>query len=654
MPRRYEDRRKIIEASRAKIGEEQAIKGRVVSSRLFTARTGTRILDVTLKSGGRTIHAVWYNMPYLKSKFPAGMILVVYGKVELQRALQITHPVYEVIGEDNEGDNIEIGRIVPVYPLTENITQKYLRRVIYSALTEHAGELKEWLPSDIMARRSLVDERFAIENIHFPFSFDNVKRAYKRLVFEEFFLLQLIMALRRSKIMKRGKKHDRAELSLEEFEGLFSFDLTLSQKRCVKDIEKDMKSGSPMYRLVQGDVGSGKTVTAMYAALLAVRNGSQAAIMAPTEILARQHFREISKVFMPLGVNVQLLVSGMDPGVSRRVRKDAAEGTIDVLVGTHALIQEGIDYDDLGLAVIDEQHKFGVEQRGALKEKGKTPDVLVMTATPIPRSLVLTLFGDMDVSVIREKPPGRKEIYTYWVKEQQRKYIYSFIREEISKGRQAYVVYPVIKRTAGTDLRSAEEMYDNFRSGVFSDLSVALVHGKMKASEKKTVMERFKAGEHDILITTTLIEVGVDVPNASVMLIEHAERYGLAQLHQLRGRIGRSNFDSYCILMGDPATEDAALRLSAVADISDGFEIAEKDLDIRGPGEFLGTKQSGLPDIKIGDIGKDHLIMEYARTEARELIEKDPGLKSLHNRGIRRRLIEKFGKKRENPENGGT
>ena len=643
LPRKYEDRRKIISVKDAQIGENQAVWGTVLKTGLFTARTGRRIFEMSVGDGNKRIYAVWYNQPFLDKIFLPGQKVVLFGKIELQRRLQITHPIFEIITEDSDQkESLEIGRIVPQYSITENITQKYLRKIIYQGLKHHLTDIEEWLPSQIMAKRKLVDTKFAFDNIHFPHSPDNIKRSYKRLVFEEFFMLQLVLALKREKKKQKGIQHKIDEISLKEFEALFDFELTNAQRKCIEDIQRDMSKEEPMHRLIQGDVGSGKTVLAMYALLVAVKNGYQAALMAPTEILARQHFINISEIFMPMGINVQFLVKEADKKAAARIKKDIKGGEINIVIGTHALIQEEVEYKKLGLVVVDEQHKFGVLQRDALRKKGLSPDMLVMTATPIPRSLVLTFFGDMDVSLLKEKPSGRQSAATYWVREDQRASVYAFIREEVSRGRQVFIVYPRVKETETSNLKSVEEMYQELSTKVFSGLRVDMLHGKMKTKEKERIMDEFRGKKCDILIATTVVEVGVDIPNATVMMIEHAERYGLAQLHQLRGRIGRGEYASYCILMGEPSTEEAYERLSAITDIEDGFEIAEKDLDIRGPGEFLGTKQSGLPEIRIGNISKDFDIMEQAREEAKNMVKVDPLLQDKNHSGIKRNLILRF------------
>ncbi|MFH1665025.1 MAG: ATP-dependent DNA helicase RecG, partial [Candidatus Omnitrophota bacterium] len=631
LPRRYEDRSDIVEVKDIVPGKTQGVIGKVLKTSVFSARTGTRIFEIEIGGPGRRLFGVWYNQPFMSNVFSAGQTVALYGKVEVFNRLLMNHPVFEVLDEGCVKDSLDIGRIVPIYSLTEKLTQKYMHKVVFQAIRGHVGEAQDPLPTRLRASRKLVDLKFAIENIHYPHSFENLERAYKRLVFEEFFILQVIMALRRRKVKEKGIRHEVRSDLLSDFEKLFSFELTSDQARCIKEIEKDMSSEKPMYRLLQGDVGSGKTVVSMYALLLTVKNGYQGAIMAPTEILARQHYVTISKTFMPLGVNVRLLINGLDRASRENVEREIADGEADIIVGTHSLFQEGIEYENLGLVIIDEQHKFGVEQAKALRRKGRVPDTLIMTATPIPRSLALTLFGDMDISSLKSKPAGRGNVYTYRVDEDKREAVYGFLRDEVSKGRQAFIVCPRVKKTGASALKSAEETYEHLSGDVFKDLRLALIHGRMKTDEKEKVMDGFRKGERDILVATTVIEVGVDIPNVTVMVIEHAEQYGLAQLHQLRGRIGRGKHESYCILIGAPGTETSRERLSAVVSTDDGFEIAEKDMDIRGPGEFLGTRQSGLPELKFGNIARDFSIMEEARKDAFGLVEEDPALEDPRN-----------------------
>ncbi|MDD5634031.1 MAG: ATP-dependent DNA helicase RecG, partial [Candidatus Omnitrophica bacterium] len=513
LPRRYEDRTTIREIKDVIPGESQGVIGNVLKTHIFTARTGTSIYEIEIGDETKNLHAVWYNLPFMSKVFSKGQKVVLYGRCEYQRRLEMIHPVYEILDEKEEKASLDIGRIVPFYPLTENLSQKYLRKIVYRALDACVKGIKDPLPTQIRARHKLVDTQFAVENIHFPYSFDNLEKAYRRLVFEEFFVLQVIMALRRKRIQNKGIKHEIKEGLFADFEKLFNFKLTGDQKKCIKEIEKDMSSQKSMYRLLQGDVSSGKTVVAMYALLLTVENGYQAAMMVPTEVLARQHYMTLSETFMPLGIDVRLLTGSMGPKDREKVKREIMEGEADIVVGTHALIQEGIAYKNLGLVVVDEQHKFGVMQRKELRKKGGMPDTLVMTATPIPQSLVMTVFGDMDISVLKEKPADRIPVATYSVGEDKRRAIYEFIRDQIQQGRQAFIVCPRIKMSGLSDLASAEDIYARLRKDVFKKEKLALIHGRMKTEEKERVMTDFCDGKYDILVATTVIEVGLDIPN---------------------------------------------------------------------------------------------------------------------------------------------
>jgi len=643
LPRRYEDRSKVAEIGSLGPGDESSVIGDIEKTAVFKARTGTNITEIVINDGTGRIYAVWYNMPFMIKNFKSGQKVLLYGKVELYNRLQITHPVYEILDDEANRESLEVGRIVPVYPVTQDLSQKYMRKTVHNAISRYLGHLPEVLPTYIRARRKLVDAKFAIGNIHFPHSMENLQRAYRRLVFEEFFILQVIMALKRKKQAKKGISHKIREGLLSDFQDLFDFELTEDQKRCIRDIENDMARGIPMNRLLQGDVGSGKTVVAMYALLMAVHSGYQAVMMAPTEILARQHYVTVSQTLMPLGLNIRLLVNGLDDSTKDAVKKEISEGNADIILGTHSVFQENVNYDNLGLVIIDEQHKFGVDQRKSLRDKNIEADTLVMTATPIPRSLVLTVYGDMDISVLKSKPSGRGPVATYWVGEDKRAEVYRFIGEQLDDGRQAFVVCPRIKKGDKTSLASAEEMFEKLSKDIFRRYRVALIHGGKKTEENDKVMRKFGKGEYDILVTTTIVEVGVDIPNATVMLVEQADRYGLAQLHQLRGRIGRGkDMASYCVLMGEPSTEGGKERLNAISTMDDGFQISEKDLDLRGPGEFFGTRQSGLPELKFGDIIRDFKIMEEARIEAFCVIDNDAQLQDQRHLWIKKSIIERF------------
>ncbi|MDP3791286.1 MAG: ATP-dependent DNA helicase RecG [Candidatus Omnitrophota bacterium] len=658
LPRRYEDRSSIIPIKDLKIGESQVVQGEIVVSGSRTSRAGMPIFQVAVSDATGIVHAVWFNQPYLRDMLKKGDKVVLYGRVERYDKLQITQPEYEVLEEGTVPifSSLNMGRIVPVYTLTEQLTQKFLRSLIFKTLEEHARLLVEKLPTYMIAREKLVDIKFAIRNIHFPANFTMLEKAYKRIVFEEFIALQLALALRKKGAAAESSMLGHTIISgalSEAFKERLPFELTDGQKKAIADIERDMSRGKPMNRLLEGDVGSGKTVVAAHALTLAAQNGFQSVLMAPTEVLARQHFISLSELLMPLGINIALLVGGIDAKVRQGMYSRIKEGAVDIVVGTHAIIQEGLGFKKLGLAVIDEQHKFGVQQRAILRNKGYNPHVLVMTATPIPRTLALTVYGDLDISIIKELPKGRKPIVTYWVEEDKREEIYGFIKEELDKGRQAYVVCPIIEshRRGGIAennmaprrcTQSAIDTFEKLSGEVFTSYKVGLLHGKMDSKEKDKIMKEFKKGKIQVLVSTVVIEVGIDIPNATVMLIESAERFGLSQLHQLRGRIGRGEHESYCVLLSNPKTDAAIERLKAIEGTLDGFEIAEIDMDLRGPGELFGTRQHGLPEIRFGNITKDFDIMEAARKEAFALVERDPNFKEDHHKGLKKALGDRF------------
>ena len=646
LPTRYEDRSRFTSIKELKVGEHQTVQGEIITLSSRLTKTGMPIFQIAITDQTGFIHAVWFNQPYLIDYFRKGQRVIIYGKVEMYDKLQIVQPEYEILKSD-EKDSINIGRIVPVYSLTGQLTQRYLRSLAFLAVTNYSKFLIERLPSYLIARSKVVDIKFAIRNIHFPVSFDNLEKAYRRIVFEEFFMLQLALAIKKKDVKFEGSAFtfSLADGLIDSFKRTIPFELTEGQKKAVSEIERDLSSGRPMNRLIEGDVGSGKAVGASYALVLAVQNGFQGVLMAPTEVLARQHFIGLSELLMPLGINIVLLIHGIDPKMKERLYSEIREGRVNIVVGTHAIIQEAVEFKRLGLAVIDEQHKFGVTQRAALRQKGYNPHVLVMTATPIPRTLALTVYGDLDISIIRDLPKGRRPITTYLVEEEKRGEVYNFIKEELNKGRQAYIVYPLIDRPVqGSRFKAqgAVDMFEKFKREVFSEFEVGLLHGRMSSKEKERVMKDFKKGKIGVLVSTIVIEVGIDIPNATVMLIENAERFGLAQLHQLRGRVGRGGHESYCILLANPRTEEAKDRLKALEETLDGFQIAEADLNIRGPGEFFGTRQHGLPEIRFGNILKDFDIMEVARKEAFGLIAKDPNLAEEHHKLLKENLLSRF------------
>jgi len=641
-PRRHEDRSRVKRIAEIKPGNPETIKGKVLTFGDRTSKKGMSIFQVAVGDSTGVIHATWFNQPYMKDKFKVGQELILYGKVERYNYLQINNPEYEILTGTKE-DLVHMARIVPVYPLTESLNQRWFRNIVKFTVDNYADEIKEALPFEIRKRNNLMLLKEAVRNIHFPVSSLVLKKARERIVFDEFLILLTGIALKRAsvKIDLNGYSHKLEGDLTDRFKDSLPFQLTGSQSKVIKEIEEDMKSQKPMSRLLQGDVGSGKTIVALYALILTVQNGYQGVLMAPTEILAEQHYGNISALVKGLGINTLLLCGDLKEDERRRRRHMIEIGEADIIVGTHAIIQEGVVFKKLGLAVIDEQHKFGVMQRAALKSKSYNPDMLVMTATPIPRTLALTVYGDMDVSIIDELPPGRGQVKTLFFEEKNREKAYLIAEEQIKTGRQVYTVYPIIDESEKSDLRAAIKMHKDL-SRRFPDLKIGLLHGRMRSGEKEAVMHDYKDRKIDMLVSTIVIEVGVDIGNASVMIIEHAERFGLSQLHQLRGRIGRGRHMSYCILVSEPKSDDAKHRISAMLKTQDGFKIAEEDLEIRGPGEFFGTKQHGLPELKIANIVKDKGILEVARKEAFDIIKKDRFLRSPENRLIRDSLLAKF------------
>ena len=624
-PRDYQDRRKLARIKYLNIGELVTVEGEVLKVSEEKPRPGLSILKVTFTDGTDVLNGVWFNQPYLKKQFKKGERFFLSGELNEKSwrygKKEIYNPVYE---QADEGESIHTGRIVPIYSLTSGMTQKRLRQIIYNALEEYSCHMPDLLPEKLKKEYGLPDIAESIRGLHFPEGRKDYIRARVRLAFEELFLLQL-MVLKRKKgnLEKAGIIHRNSSEVIEKFLAGLPFRLTGAQYRVWKEIERDMEKPVPMQRLLQGDVGSGKTIIATLALLKTMANGYQGILMAPTEILAEQHYLKLSKLLQNTGFRIDLLIGSTGTAERKKILDGIAENRTNLIIGTHTLFQEGIDYYKPGLVVIDEQHRFGVEQRFRLKEKGENPDLLVMTATPIPRTLALTVYGDLDLSVIDELPPGRSPIITIWKNEEARMEIYRFTREKIAEGRQAYIVAPLIEPSEEVRAISALEIFEELTESIFQDLRIGLLHGRVSADEKNQIMEEFRTGKIDILVSTTVIEVGIDVPNASIMIIENAERFGLAQLHQLRGRVGRGSHQSYCFLLGNPTTEEGRQRLTVMTETSDGFRIAEEDLKIRGPGEFFGTKQSGMPDLKVANILKDHKLIRLARQEAENIINID-------------------------------
>ncbi len=636
LPRRYEDRRRIRPISSVAVGSRETVTGKVtdISIRRYRSRG---VLEVTIGDSTGLLRAKWFqgNFSYLAKKFKAGDRVIFTGEVKVfLYGKEMLHPDYEILDEADD-EMIHFKRIVPIYSETEGLHQKYIRRVMMRVVQDYAHCLSSPIPEEICRRNRLVDIGYAIRNVHFPDHDQDIEALNElrsdsrhRLVFDELFFFELGMALKRKgQVFEKGLTFPTGGPLVKKFHKLLSFDMTGAQKRVVAEIEADMSRPHPMHRLLQGDVGSGKTVVSMAAMVTACEAGYQAAIMAPTEILAAQHFNNISRWSQELGIEAALLTGNMKAVERKIVLKAIESGEIGIVVGTHAIIQEGVDFKNLGFVVIDEQHRFGVIQRAALREKGINPDVLVMTATPIPRTLAMTVYGDLDLSVIDELPPGKKPIKTKVFYEKGRDRVYDIIRREVEKGNQAFIVYPLVEESEALDLKDATSMAAHLQKDIFPDLRIGLVHGRMKGAEKDAIMEDFKGRSLDILVSTTVIEVGIDIPTASLMVVEHAERFGLSQLHQLRGRVGRSDIDSYCVLVAQhQRSADARKRLKVMEETNDGFLIAEEDLLIRGPGEFMGTRQSGLPDFRVASILRDAATLHDARREAFLLVEKDPGL----------------------------
>jgi ATP-dependent DNA helicase RecG len=627
-PLRYEDRSRLHPIGSLREGQTASISGEVVQCGLRpTRRPGFRIFEALVRDASGATRISWFNSSYLQDQIRRGQRLVLYGTLERNAysGLQITNPDFELL-EGDDADTLHIGRIVPVYERARSITPKMQRRLVHEALAKLPEDLDDPLPPEIRARLALPGRRAALDAVHFPdasCAMDalNAYRtpAQRRLVFEEFFRFQVGLVLRKRESDDERKAHvigvdDRVR---EALRAVLPFRLTAGQRQALKEIGDDMQRPQPMNRLLQGDVGAGKTIVAVLAAVLAMENGQQVAFMAPTEILAEQHSQTLTTLLSPTRFRVGLLTGHLGAAERRSMGKAIAAGEMHLVVGTHALVQKSVRFARLGLVIIDEQHRFGVLQRATLREKGLKPDMLVMTATPIPRTLALTTYGDLDVSSIKDLPPGRTPVRTAAKPESRRDEVYAFLRDELEAGRQAYVVYPIIEESEKTDLRAATEMADHLASDVFPQYKVALLHGRMKQDAKDRVMRAFAAGDLHVLVSTTVIEVGIDVPNAAVMVIEHAERFGLSQLHQLRGRVGRGSHQSSCILLYQyPVSDDARERLKVMTETTDGFVIAEKDLVLRGPGDMFGTRQAGAPTLRVGDLLRDHALMECARAEA--------------------------------------
>ncbi|MGQ9682929.1 MAG: ATP-dependent DNA helicase RecG [Anaerolineae bacterium] len=646
LPRRHDDYSRLKTIAELRYGEEVTLVATIWDTKTRQARNGIHVTTCILADRSGTIEVTWFNQPYLASRLRPGREIVISGKVEeyLGR-LTFQSPIWEPL----EREQLHTGRLLPAYPLTEGITDRWLRRLVKTALDGFASQIEDPLPPDLRAREGLPELSAALHAMHFPRNTKELELARRRLCFEEFLLIQLGVARKRH----AWRSHQGMPLApsplVDRFLASLPFQLTGAQRRVWQQIEADLASSVPMSRLLQGDVGSGKTVVAAMAMLQAVASGYQAALMAPTEILAAQHYESLCSLMGEVSLTrnsieeplrIALLTGSLAAREKDDVRGAMATGQIDIVVGTHALIQEGVQFDRLGLVVVDEQHRFGVEQRMKLRQRGghgAVPHMLVMTATPIPRTLALTIYGDLDVSVIDEMPPNRQRVITYLLEPRERERAYRFVRSHVEKGQQAFVICPLVDESDHSEARSATEEFERLQEEVFPDLRIALLHGRMRSDEKDATMAAFRNREFDVLVATAVVEVGIDIPNATVMVIEGANHFGLAQLHQFRGRVGRGSVQSYCLLLSDSPAREALERLRLVESTHDGFALAENDLRLRGPGEFFGTRQSGLPDLRVATLS-DARILEDARRVASELLASDPGLDQPAHRLLRQRV----------------
>ena len=639
-PRDYEDRSKPKNLYECTDGEEVLIEA-MAAGRITEMHKGRMTISrLIVKDQTGTCYITWFNQGYLRDKFQPGRMYRFFGKISNKNGrLEMNSPVYDEIDQSKN-----TGKIIPIYPLTYELKQNTLRKIIENGLAEVKGKLTETLPEYILKENNLWDINNTIERIHFPIEFSDFNKARERLVFEELLTTQLALLK-----LKNNYEHETdgiqfsKDVYMSDVINILPFKLTKAQLRVLEEIDRDMESNKPMNRLLQGDVGSGKTVVAMIAAYKAVKSGYQATIMAPTAILASQHLESFQGILEELGIKTELLISSVTKKKKSEILEKLQSGEIDILIGTHAILEENVVFKNLGLVVTDEQHRFGVKQRGTIASKGQNPDVIAMSATPIPRTLALILYGDLDISIIDELPPNRKKIETYAVRKNMEERVNNFIRKQITEGREAYIVCPLVEENEDMEgLQSVIELAERYQKETFSEYKVAYLHGKMKPKEKDEIMERFKNGEIQILIATTVIEVGVNVPNSSIMVVENAERFGLAQLHQLRGRVGRGEYQSYCILKYEGNSETIKQRMKVMCDTNDGFIISEKDLELRGSGDFFGTEQHGLPEFKIANLFEDIAVLKKVQRLALKIMEDDPLLEKEKNAKLNNLVKEKF------------
>jgi ATP-dependent DNA helicase RecG len=648
-PRDYQDRRTVTSISDLQPGTYATVIGKIEAvNEAKPFRRGSRvrhILKIAISDNTGMMHLVWFNQPYRTEQFKIGEKYIFSGKLNTQTlTTEMTTPEYEKLHTDQPDEFIHTQRIVPIYPLSEQIDQRWLRLIIKEAVDKYAHTLQEILPESLLVRYKWIPRADAVQEIHFPMSPERLAIAKQRLIYDELFLLQLLLTGQKAKLQHLIKPQQylpQPEL-VPEFIGRLPFTLTYAQKKVIREIQEDLGKPAPMNRLLQGDVGSGKTIIALSAMLTAISSGYQSAIMAPTEILAQQHFNTIQTLLhdSELDIEVILLIGGM----TAKQKKDALirirTNPKSLIIGTHALIQERVQFSRLALVIIDEQHRFGVMQRHTIRKKGWLPDVLVMTATPIPRTLAMTVYSDLDVSVLDELPPGRLPIDTKWFTEEERDSLYAFLKQELRANRQVYLIYPLIEESDKMELRAATAMYHHLQRDIFPEFNLGLLHGRMKESEKQRIMSAFLAKKIKLLVSTTVIEVGIDVANATVMVIEHADRFGLAQLHQLRGRVGRGTDQSFCILVtAKNITDSAKSRMNTMVATTDGFQIAEDDLKWRGPGELVGTAQHGIPILHLADLIRDFHLLQQAKNDAVTLIKIDPQLTLPEHRALRQEMV---------------
>ena len=638
-PRDYEDRSKPQNVCDCEDGTEVLIEAMPIS-KITEYRKGKMIISrLIVRDQTGTCYITWYNQGYLKNRFIPMKFYRFFGKVSRKgNRLEMNSPVFDEIEQTKN-----TGKIIPIYPLTYELKQSTLRRIIENGLAEVDGKLEETLPEYILKENNLLDINTAINRIHFPIDFSDYNKSRDRLVFEELLTTQLaLLKLKNNYEREKNGIEFSKEVKMSDVINILPFKLTKAQLRVLEEIDNDMESQRPMNRLLQGDVGSGKTVVAMISAYKAVKSGYQAAIMAPTAILASQHLEGFQSILSQFGIRCELLISSITKKKKTEILEKLQNGEIDILIGTHALLEENVVFKNLGLVVTDEQHRFGVKQRATIATKGKNPDTIAMSATPIPRTLALILYGDLDISIIDELPPNRKKIETFAVRKGMTERVNQFIRKQIDDGRQAYIVCPLVEENEELGLKSVIELEEKYKNETFSNYKVAYLHGKMKAKEKDEIMEKFKNGEIQILIATTVIEVGVNVPNASIMVVENAERFGLAQLHQLRGRVGRGEYQSYCILKFDGNSETIRQRMKVMCDTNDGFIISEKDLELRGSGDFFGTEQHGIPVFKIANLFEDMGTLKKVQKIAMQIMADDPLLEKEKNAKLNELIKSKF------------